>query len=247
MPKIYNDVSKLKFLASGTCADIYLTPEKDKVVKVVKLKNEHEFENKKRAIKSIYAEHEIINLIGEYNSYGVFISNKHGYITMDRVEGESLSNIMEYNKYLEIEAKSAIKILKDWTRQVKILHDYGICHYSLHRSNLFVNGDKGYIIDFGNSILDFDFKNEYKYLVDSNKIKLNNRGIFHIHQDFKFYIKNCRKFVENIYTEKGSKDFKKMKSIYDYINHTLKNLSQNPKRKYNYANDFYKFLSNLEN
>jgi len=245
MPKIYNDISNLKFFASGTCADIYLAEEKNVVVKVVKLKNEKEFESKKRAIKSVYAEHEIINLIGEYTSYGVSISKKNGYITMDKVHGESLSNIMEYDKYMEIDPTDAISILKDWTKQVKALHNYGICHYSLHRSNLFLNKNKGYIIDFGNAVLDSDYKNDYKYLVHSNKIKNNTRGIFHIYQDFRFFMKNCKKFVENIYSEKGSKDFVKMKKIYDYIKEELKNTKENPKKKYNYAADFYKFMNSI--
>lgn len=245
MSKIYNNTSNLKFFASGTCADIYISPEDDKVVKVVKLNNKHEFESKKRAIKSIYAEHEIINLIGEYKSYGVAFSKKNGYITMDKVPGESLSNIMEYNKYVEIEPNDAISILKDWTKQIKSLHNYGICHYSLHRSNLFLNKNKGYIIDFGNAVLDFDYDNDYKYLIHSDKIKNNNRKIFHIYQDFRFYMKNCKKFVENIYSEKGSADYIKMKKIYDYIKKELKNIKENPKRKYNYANDFYKYMNSL--
>lgn len=245
MSKIYNDVSSLKFFASGTCADIYITPDKNKVVKVVKLKNEHEFESKKRAIKSIYAEHEIINLIGEYNSYGVFISKKNGYITMDKVPGDSLSNIMEDGKYINIDPTDAISILKDWTKQIKILHGYGICHYSLHRSNLFINKNRGYVIDFGNAILDIDYKNDYKYLIHSDKIKNNNRGIYHIYQDFRFYLKNCKKFIENIYSEKGSNDFIKMKKIYDFIKKEIEIIKYNPKKKYNYANDFYKFMNSL--
>jgi len=245
MPKIYNDISNLKFFASGTCADIYLADEKNVVVKVVKLKNEKEFESKKRAIKSVYAEHEIINLIGEYTSYGVSISKKNGYITMDKVNGESLSNIMEYNKYMEIDPTDAISILKDWTKQVKTIHDYGVCHYSLHRSNLFIDKNRGYIIDYGNSILDSYYDNEYKYLVSSDKLKNNNRGIHHTYQDFRFFLKNCKKFVENIYTERGSNDYIKIKSIYSYIRKNIKVLENNPKPKYNYAIDFFKFLNTL--
>lgn len=245
MSKVYDDVKGLTFLATGTCADVYLTPDKSKVVKVVKLKNEHEFENKKRAIKSIQAEHEIINLIGEYKSYGVSISNKYGYITMDRVPGKSLSDIMDYNTYLEIDPDDVISIIKDWTKQIKVLHDHGICHYSLHRSNIFIDKNKGYIIDFGNAVLDSDFVNDYKYMMSSDKVKSNNRGIYHIHQDFRFYLKNCKRFVENIHTTKGSEDYRKMKSVYDYIKKELRILKYSPKRKYNYNVDFYKFLSSL--
>jgi len=84
MYKVYNNTDDCKFFATGTCADIYITKD-NKIVKVVELKNKHEFESKKRAIKSCYAEHELINLVGFYKSYGVAITKKYGYITMDKM------------------------------------------------------------------------------------------------------------------------------------------------------------------
>lgn len=243
--KIYDNIKGLDFFATGTCADIYITNDKKFVVKVVKLNNKHEFQSKKRAIKSVYAEHELINMVGIYKSYGVHISKKYGYITMDKVSGRSLSDIMQYNEYLEIDPKNVINILKDWTKQVKTIHDYGVCHYSLHRSNLFIDKNRGYIIDYGNSILDSYYDNEYKYLVSSDKLKNNNRGIHHTYQDFRFFLKNCKKFVENVYTQRGSNDYVKIKSIYSYIRKNIKILENNPKPKYNYAIDFFKFLNTL--
>lgn len=241
---VYNNVKNCKFYASGTCADIYITND-NKIVKVVKLKNKHEFESKKRAIKSCYLEHEIINLIGSYKSYGVHIDKKYGFITMDKVPGKSLYDIFLYNDFKDIDPNDSIEIIKDWTMQLIKIHEIGVCHYSLHKSNLFLDGNKGYIIDFGNAILDTDYENEYKYIIHSDKIKNNSRKIFNIQDDFRFFIKNIKKFIDNIEIVNKSIEYYKIKSISKYITNKAKYLKENRTKKHNHAIDFYNFLLNL--
>lgn len=241
---IYTNTDKLKFYASGTCADIYLTND-DKIVKVVKLNDKHEFDSKKRAIKSCYAEHELINLIGVYKSYGVHISKKYGYITMDKVPGKSLHTVFEYNEFKYIDAGDAIQAIIDWTKQLYTLHDLGVCHYSLHKANLFIYQNKGFIIDFGNAILDIDYDDNYKFLVMSDQIKNNGRKIFHISQDFRFFCKNVKKFIDNVESIRHSNEYYKIKKISKYLDKKIKSLKQDHIPKYNHCLDFYNFLTSL--
>ena len=246
MSKIYESIKECKFFATGTCADIYITKD-DKIVKVVELNNKHEFESKKLAIMSCYAEHELINLIGTYKSYGVYISKKHGYITMDKVPGKSLHEIFDNDLFKFIDADDALSVIKDWTKQLIQLHEVGVCHYSLHKSNLFMNNNKGYIIDFGNAVLDKDYENDYKFLRTSTKMKNNYRRIFTVQNDFYFYIKNVQKFIQNVESVKDSIQFKKLKRLNKYIHYKKKELKEKEFSKKNHAIDLYSFMLNLDN
>ena len=245
MQKVYQNVNGLSFLCSGTCADIYQTDDQ-KIVKVVDLKDKREFDSKKRAIKSCNAEHEIINLIGAYNSYGVYISKKHGYITMDKVPGRSLHDIFENDDLKFIDPDDAVSAIKDWTLQLYPLHEVGICHYSLHKGNLFIHQNKGYLIDFGNAVLDINFDNNYKFLVHSDKMKTNSRNIFTVQQDFRFFLKTVRKFVTNIPAIRKSPQYYRLKKIDKYITKKIKKLEEEQHPRHNHCYDFYNFLITLE-
>lgn len=245
MSKVYDNVKDCKFFATGTCADIYITKD-DKIVKVVKLKNTGEFDSKKRAIKSCYAEHEIINLVGTYKSYGVKISEKYGFITMDKINGKSLHDLYQDDEVKFVDPDDAIDALKDWTKQLIYIHDLGICHYSLHKSNLFINKNKGYVIDYGNAVLDFNYDNIYKYMVYSDKIKNNYRKIYHIQDDFVFFLRNTRKFIKNIITISNSVQYHKIKKLTNHMKKTIRTLRENEYPKYNHAEDFYDYIEYIQ-
>jgi len=111
---------------------------------------------------------------------------------------------------------------------------------------LFIHKNKGFIIDYGNAVLDNNYENNYKYLIHSDKLKSNYRRIYNIQDDFYFYIRNVKSFIENVESIKDSVQFSKIKRIVKYIHNKKKDLKEHTYEKQNHAIDFYNFLIKLD-
>ena len=70
---------------------------------------------------------------------------KGKYILYDYIEGKSL-------KKIDLNIKESINIVIKLCNILKEIHDIGYCHNDIKRSNIIVNNDEVYLIDFGNCL-----------------------------------------------------------------------------------------------
>ncbi len=78
----------------------------------------------------------------------IYSDEDYGILIMEYIEGEKLSNIIE-----QLDDKNIRNILFEIGKYVGIMHNNDIIHYDLTTSNMIINNNNIYFIDFGLSFI----------------------------------------------------------------------------------------------